>query len=231
MKNIRLIIVVILMLASKYLSAQSSISDPLEVKAINNGDSITFKVSLNQIETQLAFLMQGLNITIVQPDTLTISFPTAAMVKNKVKRHPNEVKAVLEKRRKQQSEHDSVNHVVRPDVQPLVAALNDTTATVYCQNEKISTREYKIDVNRKTAIMTFSFVLHENFISPVDGSININLFSAPFSSSDRTEFAGRRLSAKKPPHPNGLGEGIRKEDVSKRTYKKSVIVKVEKCNE
>jgi len=219
-------------LASKFMSAQSSVSDSFDVKVFHKGDSIAFQVSLSQIETQLAFLMQGLNITIVQPDTLTMSFPSAAMVKNKVKRHPNEVKAVLKKQRnKQQSEHYSINNVVRPDVQPLVAALNDTTAIIYYQNEKISTREYKIDVNRKTAVMTFYYKLHENLILSIDGLVNVNLFSAPFYSSDRAEFVGKRLSGKNTPHPNGLGEGIRKEDVSKRTFKKSVIVKIENLNE
>lgn len=226
MKRIRFIIVIIFLLASVLLSAQSSVPDSIIVKALQNGDSITIQLAVYQIETQLTFLMQGLSITVVQPDTLMMSFPSAEMVKNKVKRHPNEVKAVLEKQRKQQPGQDSINHIVRPDVQPLVAALNDTTATICYQNNKVVTRNYKIDVNREEAIMTFSFKLHKIYISPIDGFLNVSLFSVPPSKSDRAEFGGKRLSNENSPHPNGLGEGIRKEDVSKRTFKKCITIKV-----
>ncbi len=231
MKNVRFVIMAVFILASELLSAQPSVPDSIKVKALQKGDSIALQLTAYQIETQLTFLMQGVNITVIQPDTLTIYFPSADMVKNKVKRHPNEVKAVLEKQRRQQSGQDTINHVVRPDVQPLVAALNDTTANIYYQKTKIVTREYRIDVNREDAIMTFSFKLHKNFISSINGFITISLFSAPSSVSNRAEFVGKRLSDENSPHPKGLGEGIRKEDFFKRTFKKSITIKVVEANE
>lgn len=231
MKIIRFIIATMFILASGVLSAQISVPDSIDIKALQKGDSITFQLMSYQIETQLTFLMQGLNITVVQPDTLVISFPSAAMVRNKVKRHPNEVKAVLEMERKRQSGQDSINHVVRPDVQPLVAALNDTTATIIYQSKNFSTRKYMIDVDREKAVMTFSFVVHKGYISTTDGFVTVYLFSAPSARSDRAEFAGRRLSEENSPHPNGLGEGIRKEDVSKRTFKKNLTIKVVEADE
>ena len=212
--------------ASVLLLAQPSVSDSLEVGALQKGDSLTLQVTVYRIETQLAFLMQGVSIAILQPDTLTMSFPSADMVRDKVRRHPNEVKAVLEKQRKQQLGRDKDNHVVRPDVQPLVAALNDTTAFIYYNNSKVATRGYKIEVNRKDAIMVFSFKLHKNCITTNDGLICISIFSAPSSMSDRAEFSGERLSNDISPLPNGLGEGLRKEDVPKRIFKKRVIVKI-----
>ena len=231
MKSIRFIIATMFILASDVLSARTSVPDSIEVKALQKGDSITFQLTAYQIEKQLTFLMQGLNITVAQPDTLVMSIPSAAMVRNKVKRHPNEVKAVLEKQRKRQSGQDSINHVVRPDVQPLVAALNDTTATIIYKSKKFSTRKYKIDVDREKAVMTFSFVVHKGYISTTDGFITVYLFSAPSGRSDRAEFAGRRLSEENSLHPNGLGEGIRKEDVSKRTFKKNLTIKVVEADE
>ena len=226
MRDVRFIIIIICVLASNTLSAQSSLPDSIGVKAFQKGDSITLQMTAYQIETQLAFLMQGVNVTIVQPDTLMMSFPSAAMVRKKVKRHPNEVKAVLEKQRKQQSGQDSINHVVRPDVQPLVAALNDTTATIYYQNGRFPTREFMINVDRENAIMDFLLKLNGSLISSTGGLIELYVFSAPFGNSDKTEFVGKKLSNENSPHPNGLGEGIRKEDVSKRTFKKHVIVKI-----
>lgn len=231
MKRLIFIIASFFMLATHVLSAQNHVSDTIEVKAIQTGDSISFQLKVFPVETQLTFLMQGLNIRILQPDTLTVSFPSAAMVRSKVRRHPNEVKAVLEKQKKQRIGQDSVNHVVRPDVQPLVAALNDTTANIYCQNNRLSTHNYKIDLDRQNAIITFSFKLHNNCVSSIDGMANLFIFSAPLGKADRAEFAGRQLSNEKSPHPNGLGEGIRKEDVSKRTFKKNVVVKIVKVYE
>ena len=105
------------------------------------------------------------------------------------------------------------------------------TATIYYQSNKVSTRDYQIYVDRESAIMTFSFKLHRNNITFIGGQIDVSVYSAPFSKSDRAEFGGKRLSEEKYPHPNGLGEGIRKEDVSKRTFKKSIVVKIEDCYE
>lgn len=227
MRNVRFIIVTMCVLASELLSARPSLPDSIEVKALQKDDSITLQLTAYQIETQLTFLMQGVNFTIVQPDTLTMSFPSAAMVRNKVRRHPNEVKAVLEMQRKQHPGQDSIHHVVRPDVQPLIAALNDTTATICYQSDKVSTHDYQIYVDRESAIMTFSFKLHRNNITSIGGLIDVSVYSAPFSKSDRAEFVGKRLSEENSPHPNGLGEGMRKEDVSKRTFKKSIVVKIE----
>lgn len=227
MRSVKFIIVTMFMLASNFVSAQPSVSDSIEVKSLQNGDSITFQLTAYQIETQLTFLMQGVNIIVAQPDTLMMSFPSAAMVRKKVKRHPNEVKAILEKQGRQKLSQDSINHVVRPDVQPLVAALNDTTATICYQSNRFFTHDYKIDVNREKAIMTFSLKLHKSLIPSLDELIHVSIFSEPFGKSDRAEFFGKRLSNEKSPHPNGLGEGIRKEDISKRTFKKSVIVKIE----
>lgn len=227
MRSLKFVIATIFVLVSNLMSAQSAASDSVEVRAFQKGDGIVFQLTAYQIETQLTFLMQGLSIAVIQTDTLVMSFPSADMVRHKVRRHPNEVKAVLEKQRKLLLGKDSIHHVVRPDVQPLVAALNDTTAIIRFQDNKVATRDYKIELNREDAIMTFSFLLQKNFVSSIDGLVNVSLFSAPSGRSDRAEFTGTRLSGENSPRRNGLGEGIRKEDVFKRTYQKSLIIKVE----
>ena len=195
----------------------SPVPNTVKIEALECGDSLEFKLTAYQIETQLTFLMQGMEMTAIQQDTLTMSFPSAAMVRNKVRRHPNEVKAVLNS--VSQAGKDSVNHVVRPDVQPLVAALNDTTAVVAYQGKKENIRDFKIDVDREMAIMSFSVRIARAMVSDNNGMVQILVTSVPPNhQGDRPEFSGRRLSGENAPLPNGLGEGLRKEDIEKRTF-------------
>ena len=216
------------------LPTQASLSDSIEVVAVEQEDSIAVKVTAYKIETQLTFLMQGLTIRVEQPDTLTLVFPSAPMVRNKVRRHPNEVKAVLATQRKQRETGiDSINRVVRPDVQPLVAALNDTTATISYHGEAIPTRRFRISVDRENAVMTFSFKVRKDLLANYNDCILLGIYSAPQTRGDRPEFAGRKLSGEHAPQPHGLGEGIRGNDVNKRTLLKNVsaiIVKVDEHN-
>ena len=201
--------------------------ETVKAEATQNGDSIEFKLTAYEIETQLTFLMQGLEVSVFQPDTLTMSFPSAAMVRNKVKRHPNEVKAVLASPKEQLVGRDTIHHVIRPDVQPLVSALNDTTACITYKGKKNITHGFKIDIDREKAIMSFVIRTGRNMVKIQDDVLHLMLSSIPsYHLGDRAEFDGIRFSREKTPHPKGLGEGIRKEDVDKRTYRNSIFVKI-----
>ena len=203
-------------------------SSLIKVEAVELKDSVDIRVTAYKIETQLAFLMQGLNICVEQPDTLILSFPSASMVRNKVRRHPNEVKAELaSQKRHLEAGHDSVNNVVRPDVQPLVAALNDTTATIVYGNIKTPTQRFRIEVDREQAIMIFSFKVKANWLTLVNGILDLDIYSLPMK-GDRQEFVGHRLSGEKSPQPHGLGEGLRKEDAANRTFREKILVKIQK---
>lgn len=224
MKRIRKMVSVISLLAAGMLPATAAVSDSINVKATELYDSLEIQITAYKIETQLTFLMQGLNIRIEQPDTVTLAFPSAPMVKNKVKRHPNEVKAVLESQRKRQSAgHDSINHVVRPDVLPLVAALNDTTATITCHGTKKTTHGFKIDVDREKAVMVFYMKVPACFVDTKAAKMGLSIYSIP-ADENRQEFTGKRLSGEDSPRPHGLGGGLRKGDAASRTFRKSLSV-------
>lgn len=232
MRKMRSIMTGLLLMVACLLPAQTLAPDSVKIEVLELGDSLEFRLTSFQVETQLTFLMQGLDICVIQPDTMMMSFPSAAMVRKKVKRHPNEVKAVLESQRRQRTGQDSINHVVRPDVQPLVAALNDTTASCSYQNQKSATRSFKIDVDREKTLMSFSIRIDKAKIQAFDDRLNLQISSVPlFNKGDRPEFVGKRLSGENTPQPNGLGEGIRKEDVAKRTFQQRVSVAVSKANE
>ena len=231
MKRIRRIVLTISLLAVGMLPAAAAVPDSIDVKAVEQHDSMQIQITAYKIETQLTFLMQGLNVVIEQPDTIKFGFPSAPMVRSKVKRHPNEVKAVLESQRNRHGAgHDSINHVVRPDVLPLVAALNDTTATISRQDSTETTRGFKIDVDRETAVMVFSFKLPVSYVDAKDATLNLYVCSVPIG-ENRQEFTGKRLSGENSPRPNGLGEGFRKEDAASRTVRKSLSVTIDKEEE
>ena len=229
MKRMRKIVSVISLLAVGILPVTAAVPDSIDVKATEQHDSVEIRITAYKIETQLTFLMQGLNILIEHPNTATLSFPSAPMVKNRVKRHPNEVKAVLESQRKRQEGHDSINHVVRPDVLPLVAALNDTTATISHHGTTEATHGFKIDVDRENAIMVFSIKVPVCYFDTKEAKLFLCIYSIPVG-ENRQEFTGKRLSDENSPRPNGLGEGFRKGDAASRTFYKVLTVIICNCN-
>ena len=200
------------------------IFDDLETSVRESNDSLLFCIKSHQIETQLALLMQGLTICLDQGDSLALAFPSAAMVRNKVKRHPNEVKAVLDSHKQHPVGHDRENHVVRPDVQPLIAALNDTTATLStAAGQREPTRHFRIAVDKETEVMTFSISASKKTVSHPQDHITLTLMSKPFT-GPRQEFSGNRLSQEQAPLPQGLGGGLRQEDISARTLHKTITI-------
>ena len=231
MKMQRYYILISFIMTACHLSSQNLSPNSVKAEVESVGDSLYFKVTVNQIETQLTFLMQGVMVSVIQPDTLIMSFPSAMMVRHKVKRHPNEVKAVLSSKQRQEIGRDSMNHVVRPDVQPLISALNDTTAIVIYQGKDKTTRNFNIDVDRDKAIMSFSFRLNKKCFSKPTEIINLLISSIPLSMGERAEFLGKKLSGENAPRPNGLGEGIKMEDVQNRTFHKAVSIRISKDDE
>lgn len=224
MRPIALIILSLLTMSTLSVFAHDVNTDDVDVIVLENEDSISIKLTALKIETQLAFLMQGLNISVLQEDTLTLSFPSALVVRDRVKRHPNEVKAELSSTKGRRIGNDSINQVIRPDVQPLVAALNDTTANLKHQNTNIDIRTFEIDVDVENELMTFSIHFSKKYILDNSDEICLSISSIP-NDNNRKEFTGKRLSSEKQKNPNGLGEGIRKEDIEKRSFCKEVIVK------
>lgn len=226
MNILKSIVICMTLFVSQNVSAHVSLADSIDVNVCQIDDSMSISLVVYDMETQLTFLMQGLDVYVVQEDTLLFSFPSASMVRGKVKRHPNEVKAVLLTQGREQTGKDSVNNVVRPDVFPLVSALNDTTATIYYGKEQVQTHIFSIEVDRETAVMKFDFCVSNKHICTSSKMIEIELRSLPSSKGDSKEFNGKTLSAESTTRPDGLGAGIRKDDVFRRTIKKRLSVPV-----
>ncbi len=215
----------------------------IDVSATQLGDSIYINIISRTIETQLTFLMQGLTLRLHQPDSLTFTFPDAAMVRDKVRRHPNEVKATLAEQHPQSGGRDNKHNVVRPDVQPLVAAINQAKATVTTRMPGrapgVSEGRFSIGVERQEALMTFTAVLPVRSVScansaaitassNADGTaktLTVSLLSQP-KSGNIHEYEGRRLSGTAAPVPRGMGEGLREGDAASRVISKTITLTV-----
>lgn len=161
-------------------------------------DSLICEFTTSEPNVQLSFLMQGVTIQFVADgDTVGITLPDASVVRNKVKRHPNEVKPTFRQ--------DSVGEEIRPDLQPLITALCDTTALLVDGNGvKKPVRDFSIELNREERVLLLRTALPWAHSST--DSATVMIVSKAKQGMGGREFSGTRLSAEDRPNPNGLGE-------------------------
>lgn len=168
----------------------------ISVTIIQSNDSLKFIATTKEPKHHLSLLMQGLQVHLVcGKDSVYIKFPDAAMVRHKVKRHPNEIKPTFSR--------DSIGKEVRPDITPLTHALSDTLAYVNTCGNDIYTSDYTISLNKKENSLTFEICLPDMMFS--GDSVFVNILSMPQKGS-RREFTGRKLSKENKANPRGLGE-------------------------
>ena len=177
------------------MSQSDSIS--FETEASWSEGMLSISLCTSSPASQLSFLMQGLTLSVSDENSRTeIAFPCATAVKDKVKRHPNEVKPTFDR--------DSIGTERRPDLQPLVAALNDTTATLSA-GDIINTayRQFAIVLNREERTLYFTTTIPYHACD----SIMLEATSMPSSvASSREEFDGKKLSTESRHNKGGLGQ-------------------------
>ena len=168
----------------------------ISVTIIQSNDSLKFIATTKEPKHHLSLLMQGLQVHLVcGKDSVYIKFPDAAMVRHKVKRHPNEIKPTFSR--------DSIGKEVRPDITPLTHALSDTLAYVNTCGNDIYTSDYTISLNKKENSLTFELCMTDMVFS--GDTVLVNLLSLPQREIKR-EFTGRKLSKENKANPHGLGE-------------------------
>lgn len=182
-------------------------------------DSIVCELITREPNLQLSFLMQGTAIQLVSGgDTVGVVFPEAGMVRNKVKRHPNEVKPTFRQ--------DSVGEEIRPDLQPLITALCDTTALLIIGNKtKQQVRNFSIHLNRAEQVLLLRTTLPWKH-SLLD-SVTVSVSSRTKQRGLGREFLGTRLSPENRPNPNGLGEAPVAGEEQKRNVSLTYTVRIE----
>lgn len=192
--------------------------DDWVITAANINDSLSVTLVAKDTKQQLAVLMQGLQVSIPSQN-LSIMFPSAPMVRDKMKHHPNEVKATMRK--------DSTNVEVKPDLQPLIKALCDTSAVVIdsINNVHSTTHNFAINLDKENTTISFSFSIPS--VEFDSDTIEIHVMSIPGNLSTRREFTGKRLSKEESPSRNGLGEASMGKDDKNRivNFTETVIIK------
>lgn len=146
-------------------------------------------------------LMQGFQLYLygIKTDTTIVTFPSAKDVGDKIAHHPGEVKATL------QGEKEK-----RPDMRPLVAALNKTDVMVAKNglHPVLLQEGYEVSINPSNGMLSYSVVVPYNYI--IDGSNVVTLLSQPDADMVETgEFSGQRYvnrSTEHRPQPFGVNE-------------------------
>ena len=166
--------------------------------------------------------MQGLKITILdtlkQP-AISIELPNAKMVKDKIKHHPNEVKAM----------HKTGGDEVRPDLLPLISALNDTCSEANSFDNQSISCSHTIVLDKINGGMTFAVcILPSNSILLQD-SILVEVLSSPMET--KSKFEGRRLSQENRMPPGGMGQPPKGNNEQSRTIRILKMVSIESDNE
>ena len=201
---------------------QNSDIEDVSIHAFRTQDSLLITITTSVPRIQLSFLMQGMKITIqdtLKNSTLSIEHPNARMVKNKIKHHPNEVKAM----------HRQTGDEVRPDLLPLISALNDTCCVASSFDGQPISCSHSIVLDKTSGEMIFEiFIIPPSSILLQD-SIVAEIISSPVEI--KSEFEGRRLSQENRMPPSGMGQPPKSNNDQNRITRFCKMLQIENSNE
>lgn len=219
MKTKKITLFLLCMLLPQLLLGQHTdeVSDSIYVKGKSFKDTLSIAITSNAPKYQLSFLMQGMQISIKDSAMNTIALlklPNAKDVRERVKRHPNEVKAM----------HRQPGNEVRPDLEPLISMLNKTIG--FAENGKGDTIEFRhiICIDKEQGVLNFSILLPHFTNIQMNDSIWLEINSRPTEIQE--EFSGRHLSRENRRPPGGLGQAPNTmSDISRNIhFKKKIII-------
>lgn len=146
-------------------------------------------------------LMQGLTLFIQQGmnDTIMVTFPSAKDVSNDMEHHPGEVKATL-----------SDDKEKRPDIRPLVAALNKAEVFICCNDSIEFAHFHKIEINASMGNLAYQVIVPYHFMKPDNLGFTVTLLSKPDTAMlQKGEFSSEKFtsrSSENRPQPFGVGQ-------------------------
>ena len=164
---------------------------------IGNQENLQLSVTTPTPRLQMSFLMQGLSICMSDmsgDSVLLIKIPGASDVKDKLRHHPNEVKAM----------HGSSGEEIRPDLTPLLSVLNEIVSVASDKYGNQTECRHHISIEKKEGLMTFEINLPKLECFHPNDTVIIDITSKPIEL--QREFAGRQLSRENRRPPGGLGQ-------------------------
>lgn len=166
-------------------------------------DGLDFNLETSDPVALRALLMQGFRLCITKSgidDTVSLSFPSAKDVSRNIEHHPGEVKATLDK-----------NNEKRPDLRPLVAALNDAEVVITDNKDNhVPLPCHSMEVNASTGTLAYKFIVPYDIFNPNNLGFKVTLLSQPnLSMSQKDEFKSQNFvshSKDNRPQPFGVGQ-------------------------
>lgn len=213
-----IIIVLLLCLCHIYGHKPANLADVINIQVTCHQDSLTIRLITDVPSHQLSFLMQGLHVNLYDSASnlaIEIKFPNARMVRDKIKHHPNEVKAM----------HRQAGDEVRPDLLPLISALNDTCCIANGSNGLPICCSHAIALDKTNGEMTFSVNILPDSDIFLQDSVSVEILSSPIDM--KSEFEGRKLSQENQMPPGGMGQAPANGQDSNRTIRLTRKINIE----
>ena len=178
--------------------------DSICIDVAKHTDSLTINIITKDPKAQLSFLMQGMTITLCDTSLLpmiNIHFPDASIVKDKIRHHPNEVKAMLKSKEQE----------VRPDLSPVIAALNNVECTATDTIGRTFDCTHIISLDKELGVLSY------NINVKLDIELDylfIDIKSEPIT--HESEFMGTRISQENMMPANGMGQVPQDNEIHRR---------------
>ena len=149
----------------------------------NTDDGVLLQLETSAPVALRTLLMQGVLLQLhgIGTDTITIAFPSAQDVSDKILHHPGEVKATVQGEREK-----------RPDMRPLVAAINNADVFVFKNSSQpyLLQNGHEVRIDTSNGTLSYSVVVPFDFI--VDGDYAITLLSKPTEGmAEQGEFSSQ----------------------------------------
>lgn len=177
-----------------YEQTQNKQNVSVVYQVYDNGQSIV-SVSTTEPIALRTLIMQGFSLNISGAKNYTIEIPSAKDVEGNISHHPGEVKATMQG-----------NQEKRPDIRPLIEALNKVGAQIYANGKKVGTaKSFKSSIDPTTGTLLYSVTLSK--VYSMDLPVNITLISKPQLDNDEFQngnFVNRNEGQR--PQPFGVGQ-------------------------
>ena len=164
---------------------------------VNDNANFTFTVSTADPVALRTFIMQGFDLSFSGIYDYTIKVPSAKDVEKQIKHHPGEIKATMEE--------EDPNQEKRPDIRPVIEALNNKDVFLYIKGKKAGkVSSFNIDVDPETGVIKYVIKLPN--IYAMDLPINVGLTSRRVVQSDEFDVQQASNNESDRPQPFGVGQ-------------------------
>lgn len=136
-------------------SETSNSAETVRFRCDRVNEGVSLNLCTSDPVTLRALLMQGFELYLCRAnDTTVVMLPSAYDVSDKIEHHPGEVKATVQNSREK-----------RPDMRPLVAALNEVGYLLSVNNEKrVVLDSYEVSINPEMGELSYDILVPDQYL-------------------------------------------------------------------